>query len=121
MYVPGENGDPLGVNSTEIGILEERTQKRLRGLLESKDGGGLETQVGLEILGNLTDKTLEGQLADKQLRAFLVLANLADRNSTRSPSMLFLQRREETYRVVSLGLSAVGHNRSHLDVAERQA
>ena len=36
--------------------------------------------TSLEVLGNLTHKPLEGQLADEELRRLLVLANLAQRD-----------------------------------------
>jgi histone H3 len=65
--VLGLDGDTLGVDCAQVGVLEERDEVGLNGLLESTDGRGLETEIGLEILGNLTDQTLEGELADEQL------------------------------------------------------
>ena len=62
---PGEldvlrhDGDPLGVDSTEVGVLEEPHEVGLTGLLESHHGGALEAEVGLEVLGNLPHQTLE--------------------------------------------------------------
>jgi hypothetical protein len=47
------------VNGAEIGVLEERDEVGFDGLLESTDGGGLEAEVGLEVLCDLTNKTLE--------------------------------------------------------------
>jgi len=44
-------------------------------LLESEDGRRLEAQVGLVVLGDLTNETLERKLADEQLRGFLVTTN----------------------------------------------
>lgn len=49
------DGDTLGVDSAEVGVLEEGDEVRLDGLLESADGRALEAEVGLEVLGNLTD------------------------------------------------------------------
>lgn len=60
------------MDSAEIGVLEERDEVGLNGLLESTDGGRLETQVGLEVLGNLADEALEGQLADEEFGGLLV-------------------------------------------------
>jgi hypothetical protein len=37
----------------------------------------LETKIGLEILGNFTNETLEGGLADQEISRLLVLANLS--------------------------------------------
>ena len=58
------DGDTLGVDGAQVGILEERDEVCLNGLLESTDGGALEAQIGLEVLSDFTDKTLEGELAD---------------------------------------------------------
>lgn len=49
------DGDTLGVDSAEVGVLKEGDEVRLDRLLEGTNGGGLETQVGLEILGDLTN------------------------------------------------------------------
>jgi hypothetical protein len=46
--------------------------------LQRENGGGLEAQVVLEVLGDLSDQALEGQLAQEQLGALLVLADLAE-------------------------------------------
>lgn len=74
----GHDGDPLGVDGAEVGVLEESDEVSLRGLLQSHDGGALEAQVGLEVLGDLSDEALEGQLADEQLGGFLVAADLSE-------------------------------------------
>ena len=60
------------MDGTEVGVLEETHQVGLTGLLKSHHGRALEPQISLEVLGNLTDKTLEGQLADEQLSGLLV-------------------------------------------------
>ena len=60
----------------QVGILEETHSVRLGGLVQGEHGGALEAQVGLEVLGDLTDQALEGQLADEELRALLVAADL---------------------------------------------
>ena len=53
--VLGHDGDTLGVDGAKVGVLEEGDEIRLDGLLESTDGRGLEAEIGLEILGNLTN------------------------------------------------------------------
>ena len=72
----------FGMNSTQVGILEETDQVCLRGFLKGQHRGRLETQVVLEILCNLTDKTLERSLADQQLSRLLVFADFTKSNST---------------------------------------
>ena len=68
----GHDCHPLGVDGAEVGVLEEGDEVRLGGLLESDDGGSLESEIILEILGDLADKALEGQLADEELGGLLV-------------------------------------------------
>ena len=70
--VLGHDGDPFSVDGTEVGVLKETHQVGLTGLLKSHHSRALEPQVSLEVLSNLTDKALEGQLADEQLSGFLV-------------------------------------------------
>jgi hypothetical protein len=76
--VLGLDGDALGVDGAEVGVLEEGDEVGLDRLLESADGGGLEAEVRLEVLGDLTNKTLEGQLADEELSRLLVATDLTE-------------------------------------------
>ena len=46
------------------GVLAQVGEVSLNGFLESTDGGRLESKVGLEVLSDLTDDTLEGELSD---------------------------------------------------------
>lgn len=58
MRVKGTNrldGDTLGVDGAQVGVLKEGDEVRLDGLLKSTDGGRLEAQVGLEILSDFTN------------------------------------------------------------------
>jgi hypothetical protein len=80
--VLGLDGDTLGVDGAEVGVLEEGDEVRLDGLLESTDGGGLESEIRLEVLGNLTDQTLEGELSDEKLSRLLVSSNLTESDGT---------------------------------------
>jgi histone H3 len=82
--VLGHDGHTLGVDGREVGVLEQADEVGLGGLLEGQDGGALEAEVRLEVLGDLTDQALEGQLADQQLGALLVAADLAEGDSAGS-------------------------------------
>ena len=75
--VSWHDGDAFGVNGAQVGVLEEADEVGLGCLLEGQDGGGLEAQVSLEILGDLVDKALEWELADQQLGGLLVATDLA--------------------------------------------
>ena len=72
--VLGHDGDPLGVDGAQVGVLEQADEVGLGRLLQGHHGGALEPQVGLEVLGDLPDQALEGQLADQQLGRLLVPA-----------------------------------------------
>lgn len=43
------------MDGTQVGVLEEGDEVGLDGLLESTDGRGLEAEVALEVLGDLTN------------------------------------------------------------------
>ena len=68
LHVFGHDGHTFGVNGAQIGVLEQTNQVRLTGLLQCRNGRRLETQVGLEVLCNLTNETLKRQLANQQFR-----------------------------------------------------
>jgi hypothetical protein len=80
--VLGLDGDTLGVDGAQVGVLEEGDEVSLNGLLESTDGGGLEAEIGLEVLGDLTNQTLEGELADQKLSGLLVATDLTESDGT---------------------------------------
>ena len=80
--VLGHDGDTLGVDGAQVGVLEEADEVGFGGFLERKDGAGLEPEVGLEVLGDLADEALEGELADEELGGLLVLADLTESDGT---------------------------------------
>ena len=79
--VLGHDGDPLGVDGAQVGVLKEANKVGLAGLLEGHDGRALEPQVSLEVLGNLPHQALEGQLADEELSGLLVPPDLTEGHS----------------------------------------
>lgn len=78
------------MNGAEVGILEERHEVGLDGLLERTDGGALEAEVGFEVLCDFTDKTLEGKLSDQKFGRFLIATNLTESDGTRLVTMRLL-------------------------------
>ena len=80
--VLGHDGDTLGVDGAQVGVLEETDQVSLAGLLKGHDGRALEAEIGLEILSDFTDKTLEWQLTDEELGALLVTTDLTESHCT---------------------------------------
>jgi hypothetical protein len=55
MWAYGLDGDALGVNGAQVGVLKEGDEVGLDRLLEGADGRRLEAEVGLEVLSNLTN------------------------------------------------------------------
>jgi hypothetical protein len=80
----GHDGDTLGVDGTQVGILEKSNKVSLSGFLKGKDGRSLEPQVRLEVLGDLTDETLEGKLTDEEVGGLLVTTDLTKSDGSRA-------------------------------------
>jgi len=76
------DGDSLGVDGAKVGVFKERDEVSLNGLLESTDGRRLEAKVGLEVLSNFTDETLERELSDEELSGLLVTTDLTESDSS---------------------------------------
>lgn len=72
------------MNRTQISILKQAGQVGFGGLLQCPDGSGLESQVRLNVLGDLADEALEGQLADEEFGRFLVFADFTEGHSSRT-------------------------------------
>ena len=80
--VLGHDGDTLGVDGAQVGVLKEADEVCLGCLLQSKDGRALEPQVRLEVLRDLANEALERQFADQELGALLVPADLTESHGT---------------------------------------
>jgi hypothetical protein len=85
--VLGHDGHTLGVDGSKVGVLEKTNKVSLGRLLKSEHGGTLEAEVGLEILSDLTDKSLEGKLADEKLGGLLVTTDLTKSHGTGTVSV----------------------------------
>ena len=77
MHVLWHDGDSLGVDGAEVGVLEESDHVSLSGLLESEDGGGLESEISLEIVGDFSNESLEGEFPNEELSRFLESSDLS--------------------------------------------
>jgi hypothetical protein len=53
------NGDTLGVNRGQVGVFEEGNEVGFGSFLEGTDRRRLETEIGLEVLSDFTNETLE--------------------------------------------------------------
>ena len=67
MHVLGHDRDALGVNGAKVRVLKEANKVGLSGLLQGEHGLALETEVALELLRDLLDESLEGELANKKV------------------------------------------------------
>ena len=85
--VLGHDGDTLGVDGAQVGVLEQTDEVRLRGLLESHHGAALESEISLEILGDFTNQALERKLADEKLGTLLVTTDLTQSDGTGAITM----------------------------------
>jgi hypothetical protein len=81
------DGDSLSVDCAKIGILEETDEISLARLLQGHHRRALESEVRLEVLGNLPHQSLERQLPDQQLRTLLVTTDLSESHCSRSVTM----------------------------------
>ena len=84
------DGDSLGVDGAEVGVFEESNEVGLGGFLEGEDGGRLESEVVLELRGDLTDESLEGKLSDEELGALLESSDFTESNCAWSESVWLL-------------------------------
>jgi hypothetical protein len=72
----GHDRHSLRVDRTQIGVFEKTHQVSLGCLLQGKHGRALETKIGLEVLSDLANKSLERQFANQQLSRLLVSSDL---------------------------------------------
>ena len=66
---------------------KQRDKVSLNSFLESTDSRRLESEIGLEILGNFPDETLEGQFADQELSRLLVTTDFTESDGTGAVTM----------------------------------
>ena len=72
----GHYCDPLGMDGTQVGVLEQADQIQLCCLLKTHYGCQLEPQVCLEILSDLPHEPLKRQLTDEECCALLKVTNV---------------------------------------------
>jgi len=87
LHVAGEHGDAFGVNGAQVCVFKQANEVGLPCLLQGKDSRSLETKIALEILRDLTDKSLERKLADEELGGLLVTSDLTKSDGSGSVSV----------------------------------
>ena len=78
------------MDGAQVGVLEKTNEVSFRSLLEGGHCRTLEAKVSLEVLGDLTNQTLEGQLPDQEFGGFLVATDLTKSNSSWPVTMRLL-------------------------------
>ena len=66
------------MDGAQVGVIEQGNQVGFGSLLKGKHGRALETELLLELVGDLADESLEGQLADEEIGGLLVLPDLPE-------------------------------------------
>ena len=87
LHVLWHDGHTTSVDCAEVSVLEESNHVGLSSLLKGKDGGGLESEVGLEVGGDFSNESLEWELSDEELGGLLVLSDHSEGDGTWSESM----------------------------------
>ena len=95
------------MDGAEVGVLEESNHVGLSSLLKGKDGGGLESEVSLEVGSDFSDESLERKLSDKELGGFLILSDHSEGDGSWSESVGLLHSGD-------LGVSLLGGLGNHL-------
>lgn len=89
------------MDSAQVGVFKETDQVCFGSLLKSQNSSRLEAKVRLEVLSDLTDKTLEGCLADQEIGRLLVLSDLAKGDGTWAVSVRLLDSSRSWGRLAS--------------------
>ncbi len=87
LHVFRHDGDSLGVDGSQVGVFEETDQVGLGGFLESEHGGGLESQVVLELGGDFSHESLERKFPDEEFGALLEFSDFSESDCARSESV----------------------------------
>lgn len=83
----GHDGDSLSMHRAQVGVFEKTDQASFADLLQSYDGRALETEIGLEIPGDLTNQTLEWKLPNEKLGRSLVTSEFTESYSNEPVTM----------------------------------
>jgi hypothetical protein len=85
--VLSHDGDTLGVDGSQVSVLEKTNKVGLSSLLKGQNSARLESQVSLEILSDLSDQSLEWKLTDEELGTLLISSDLTKSDGSWSISV----------------------------------
>ena len=87
LHVLGHDGNSLGVDGEEVGVIEETNEVCLSCLLEAEDSGALPSEVLVDISRDIFDESLEGELFDEELGGLLETSDVAESDGAGSESV----------------------------------
>ena len=91
LHVLDHDGDALGVDGAEVGVLKYADEVGLTGLLKGEDGEALKAHVlDIESEGGTAYEALKRGLANEEVRGLLVLANFAEGDGARPETVRLL-------------------------------
>jgi hypothetical protein len=70
------------LDGSQVGVFEQGDEVSLGSLLQSHNSGRLESQVGLEVLSDFSNQSLERKLSDQELGGLLVLSDFSESDGT---------------------------------------
>merc|ERR1712168_144037 len=76
------DGHTLGMDCAQVCVLKQTNQVSLTCFLKSSNCCTLESKICLEVLSNLPNQSLEGELPDQQFCGLLVPPDLSQSHST---------------------------------------
>ena len=88
LHVLGHDGDSLGVDGAEVGVLEDADDVGLGGFLEGQKGLRLEPELVVHVGGDSPHEALEGSLREEHVDRLLIPLDLTEDNGTGPVSRL---------------------------------
>jgi histone H3 len=80
LKISGHDSDSLGVDGAKIGVFEEGDEVSLGSFLEGKNSRALESKLLLELMGDFSHESLEGEFSDEEISGFLVFSDFSEGN-----------------------------------------
>jgi len=112
MEILGHDSDSTSMDGTKVGVFEKSDEVSFSSFLKSEDGLGLETDIIFHFHGDISDKSLEGELSDEQVSSLLIFSDLSKSNGARSELVGFLHSTAGDGSGLSCGLGGELFSRS---------
>ena len=90
LEVTGHDGNSLGMDGAQVGVFEQGHQVGFSWLLEGQNSWALESELLLELVGDFSNESLEGELSDEEVSWFLIFSNFSEGNCSGFEAVGFL-------------------------------